>query len=225
LRYGLRNKYHKEKLSRLLDVSDFPSFYLMIRANGWFADFSSLFSENYLESVQLDKTNIDIFDCLYSSNITNLWQHTQELEMKTYMQWRLLRDTDAMSMHHSLEVRVPLLDDYLVDYIFQLPIGWGKKLGWPKKLLVNSMKDILPSFILNQPKKGFQLPMESWMKTTLQPIVEDVFSKQSVSERGVFNHKKTEQMHKLFLAGKYPYESIWKFVVLELWMRKNNIEV
>jgi len=130
-----------------------------------------------------------------------------------------------MSMSHSLEVRVPLLDDDLVEYVLGLPSGWEKGLGWPKKLLTNSVKDILPDFILNRKKQGFQLPMKHWMMTSLKTVVGDTLSDQSISMREIFNNKELNKMHKLFLEGRYPYEVIWKFVVLEMWMRDNKCHI
>ena len=225
LKYGTANEYHRQKILRLLDVSDFTSLYVMLRASGWFTDLPSLFSDSYLQS-KVKYDNSRILECLRSKNKEyDLWQKTQELEMKAYMQWRLLRDTDAMSMSHSLEVRVPLLDDDLVEYVLGLPSGWEKGLGWPKKLLTNSVKDILPDFIFNRKKQGFQLPMKHWMMTSLKTVVGDTLSDQSISMREIFNNKELNKMHKLFLEGRYPYEVIWKFVVLEMWMRDNKCHI
>ena len=76
------------------------------------------------------------------------------MELNTYMQNVLLRDTDQMSMAHSLEVRVPFLDIDLVE--FALSISDAKKYPkTPKKLLIDSLGDLLPPEILNREKMVF----------------------------------------------------------------------
>jgi asparagine synthase (glutamine-hydrolysing) len=87
------------------------------------------------------------------------------LELRGYMTNTLLRDTDAMSMAHSLEVRVPFVDVKLVDFVLSLPGEW--KIGGgsgPKPLLADAMSDLLPREFMARPKMGFTLPIEKWMQ-------------------------------------------------------------
>src|SRR5215217_2855978 len=85
------------------------------------------------------------------------------LELRGYMTNTLLRDTDAMSMAHSLEVRVPFVDVKLIDYVLSLPGEW--KIGnGPKPLLADAMSDLLPREFMARPKMGFTLPFEKWMQ-------------------------------------------------------------
>jgi asparagine synthase (glutamine-hydrolysing) len=221
------NSFHKEKISRMKDVNDFVDFYFMIRGNGVKDDTQNIFSNSVSQLlIQSNSTSTSIIQCLKNGEkFTDLWRETQRLEMKNYMQWRLLRDADAMSMIHSLEVRVPLIDDYLVDHILSLPQGWNRRLGWPKKLLVNSMKDMIPGFVLNRKKQGFQLPMDIWMRNELKPIVEDVFSVESIRSRGIFEESYLLDLYQRFKRSQLPYEQIWKFVVLELWLRKMDLKI
>lgn len=84
------------------------------------------------------------------------------LESTHYMRDTLLRDTDANSMRHSLEVRVPFLDLPLVDYVSALPKA--AKTGGPgKSLLRRACADILPPAVLHRKKTGFTLPVGAWM--------------------------------------------------------------
>jgi asparagine synthase (glutamine-hydrolysing) len=85
------------------------------------------------------------------------------LELSGYMTNTLLRDTDAMSMAHSLEVRVPFVDVKLVDFVLSLPGEWKMGSG-PKPLLADAMSDLLPREFMGRPKMGFTLPFEQWMQ-------------------------------------------------------------
>src|ERR1044072_3936913 len=88
-----------------------------------------------------------------------------ELELRGYMTNTLLRDTDAMSMAHSLEVRVPFVDVKVVDYVLSLPGEWKVRGdGGPKPLLADALNDLLPREFMSRPKMGFTLPFEKWMQ-------------------------------------------------------------
>src|SRR6185437_6947525 len=80
------------------------------------------------------------------------------LELRNYMLNTLLRDTDCMSMAHGLEIRVPLLDHKLVEFLFALPASLKMQRGLGKHLLVNAVKDLLPPAVVHRPKRGFTLP-------------------------------------------------------------------
>src|SRR5205807_4030011 len=79
-------------------------------------------------------------------------------EACTYMHDLLLRDTDQMSMAHGLEIRVPLLDHELAQYVVGLPDAHKRPGSTPKRLLVESLGGLLPDDIVRRPKQGFTLP-------------------------------------------------------------------
>lgn len=94
------------------------------------------------------------------------------LESEMFLGDRLLRDMDSVSMAHSLEVRVPLVDTFLSDGLAglkdtdrYLPIG-------QKQLLRGQSRKVLPESFFSRPKRGFEFPMDSWMRGPLRPVVE-----------------------------------------------------
>jgi asparagine synthase (glutamine-hydrolysing) len=112
-------------------------------------------------------------------------------ETNLYMQNQLLRDTDVMSMSHGLEVRVPFLDEDLYTLINSIApdIRFDKNL--PKKLLIDSFKDILPASIWNRRKMGFSFPLQQWMKTNEQ-----------ISNDALYANKKAKTVIKRFKEDK-----------------------
>ena len=98
------------------------------------------------------------------------------LEMRTYMESMLLRDTDSVSMACSLEVRVPLLDTPLVEFMCALPDAARVQPGQKKALLLKTLEGILPAEILQQKKRTFTLPWEEWLRSSLRPKLEESFS-------------------------------------------------
>lgn len=86
------------------------------------------------------------------------------LELKFYLQNQLLKDTDFMSMHHSIEVRVPFLDHPLVEYVSSLSSDIKLSQRLNKPLLVEATRDLLPPEIFSRPKMGFTFPFQNWLR-------------------------------------------------------------
>ena len=143
-------------------------------------------------------------------------------EMQSYMQNVLLRDTDQMSMAHALEVRVPFLDHRLVEYAMFIS-DQVKFPTSPKKVLIDSFRDLLPSKIVDRPKMGFVLPWEHWMKHELKSFCEERLV--LLSETEYFNRKAVMDMWQRFLKGDpmTTWSRIWPLVTLADWMKTNRI--
>jgi asparagine synthase (glutamine-hydrolysing) len=92
----------------------------------------------------------------------DLFNRVSVLDLDGYTKNVLLRDTDAMSMANSLEVRVPFLDDELVQFALELPEA--AKAGGRKALLGAVAADLLPDSVLRRKKRGFRLPLDRWMR-------------------------------------------------------------
>jgi len=143
------------------------------------------------------------------------------LEMRSYMASTLLRDTDSVSMARSLEVRVPLLDTPLVEFVRALPDAARQRSGSKKALLVESLKDILPAEILAQKKRTFTLPWEQWLRGPLRPRLEQSFADPAA---GLANHIHADGVREVwnsFLAGKTSWSRPWSLYVLNEWCRRH----
>jgi asparagine synthase (glutamine-hydrolysing) len=144
-------------------------------------------------------------------------------EITTYMQNILLRDTDQMSMASALEVRVPFLDYELVEYVMGIDDEY-KTPSFPKKLLVESMGDLLPDEIVHRKKMGFTFPWEKWLRNDLKSFCETRI--QSLAKRPFINEKVLLNRWQQFLDGNpaVRWPDIWIGVVLENWLIENKIE-
>ncbi len=142
------------------------------------------------------------------------------LEISNYMAHTLLRDTDAMSMAHSLEVRVPLIDHKLVEFAVRIPPELKLNNGQSKWVFAEALRDVLPAEVLKRPKRGFEMPVAAWMRGDLRDVLEDVFSPESISRRGLFEVEAARGVYRDFLAGEGPYMRAWSLAVLELWLRE-----
>ncbi len=147
------------------------------------------------------------------------------LELNGYMTNTLLRDTDAMSMAHSLEVRVPFVDVNVVDYVLGLPGEWKLRSGLPKSLLADALSDLLPRDFLARPKMGFTLPFEKWLQQNLRSEVSSVlFDTRRLSIAGL-SGKVVERVWKNFLAKPRAigWSRPWSLYVLAKWCEVNGV--
>ena len=143
------------------------------------------------------------------------------LELRTYMVDTLLRDTDAMSMHHSLEVRVPLLDHPLVEFVAGLPDGVKVRSGVSKALLAEALGDLLPREIVSQPKRTFTFPWQRWLHGPLGQEVGTRLSGLSPSLAGMLDAKTVQSIWGSFLAGHTGWARPWSLFVLNEWVRRH----
>lgn len=99
-------------------------------------------------------------------NIRSLGTYNQAswLELNLFMQNQLLRDVDVMSMSHGIEIRVPFLDKEVVELAMNLKGDVKSKGQFPKQLLIDTFKEILPEPIWNRPKMGFGFPFKKWLE-------------------------------------------------------------
>jgi asparagine synthase (glutamine-hydrolysing) len=143
-----------------------------------------------------------------------------QLEIRSYMVNTLLRDTDAMSMAHSLEVRVPLLDRELVEYVVALPESWKRRRGSRKPLLADALVDLLPQEVIGQPKRTFTLPWERWLRGPLQSEVEAGLAEPARALQPFLDRAAVRKVWQDFLGRRTSWSRPWSLYVLNQWARR-----
>ena len=142
------------------------------------------------------------------------------LETRTYMASTLLRDTDSVSMARSLEVRVPLLDTPLVEFVTALPEAARRRDGVQKALLVDALGSLLPSEITTQKKRTFTLPWEQWLRGPLQPRLEQSLADIAAPLAPFLKPEGVRTVWENFLAGQTSWSRPWAIFALNEWARK-----
>ena len=143
------------------------------------------------------------------------------MEAQSYLVNMLLRDTDVMSMAHSLEVRVPFLDHELVEYVTRLPEGLKVRKGVPKSLLTDALGDLLPSEVVNQPKRGFTLPWATWLKGPLRQTIDRGLAEFSDALGKLVAVDEARDVWKSHLNGHTSWSRAWGVYVLNEWAKKH----
>src|SRR3989338_5571764 len=140
------------------------------------------------------------------------------LEFALYLRDRLLRDTDAMSMSHSLEVRVPFLDHQFVTALLQMKSQTRFHPYRGKLLLKEALHNDLPEVILNRPKRGFIFPLGEWLRSSLKTYVEEVLlDHQNTGSNLYLNPEAVRKVWDGFLKGEVHWSLPWSIFVLKRW--------
>ncbi len=133
----------------------------------------------------------------------------------------LLRDTDAVSMANSLEVRVPLLDHRIVEFVAQLPLAAKRDTQVPKALLVEALSGVLPGNVLGQPKRTFTLPWDIWLRGALGVRVSQSLSNISAPLQPCLNPRAVRGAWQNFVIGQTNWSRPWSLYVLNEWARRH----
>ena len=143
------------------------------------------------------------------------------LEVRTYMLNTLLRDTDSMSMHHSLEVRVPMLDDELVEFVAALPDGAKWRARTQKALLAEAIKDLLPPEILFKAKRTFALPWEHWLRGEVGAKLACRLETLTPSLALLIEPEAVQSVWRRFFSKSTGWARPWSLFVLNEWVRRH----
>jgi asparagine synthase (glutamine-hydrolysing) len=148
-------------------------------------------------------------------------------ELNGYMANTLLRDTDSMSMAHSLEVRVPFVDAEVVRFVLSLPGAWKLNGGKQKPLLQDALGDLLPADVMNRPKMGFTLPFENWMQLRLRDGIETTFADEKHFESIGLRPSAVRQVWRQFLATpqRVGWSRPWALYVLGQWCAQHGVRL
>jgi asparagine synthase (glutamine-hydrolysing) len=150
------------------------------------------------------------------------------LDFPAHLEARLLRDGDAMSMAHSLEVRPVFLDHAVVDYVLSLPASVRLQ---NKKLLLDATRDCMPAGLFedltNRPKRTFTFPFAQWLGGRLRSAIEDVFQPERLAATGVLDPAAVAKLWQRYLKepGAVGWSRLWCVFVLARWCELMHVRV
>ena len=140
------------------------------------------------------------------------------LDLKTFLPNLNLAYTDAASMAAGVEVRVPLLDHEVVEYVARLPSSLKIRGRTQKYVLKRVAERHLPRSIVHRRKAGFGGPVRGWVQNELRPMIGDLLSPERVRRRGVLDERVVRDVLERGWAGEEDNAlKVWAFLTFELW--------
>ena len=145
------------------------------------------------------------------------------LDAKLFMQDDILVKVDLTSMAFGLEVRAPLLDVNVVEFIATLPNKHKIKGRLGKYLLRQTARDLLPREIIDRPKQGFMIPVARWLRGEFRELLEDLFTEDRLRQAGLFRPEYVRRlMSEHFNEQHDHHRLLWQLLMFELWSQEHT---
>ena len=145
-------------------------------------------------------------------------------DLETYLSENCLVKTDRASMLASLEIRVPYLDNMVLDRILPLPAETKIVNGTLKALLLPIVQRILPKEVWNRPKHGLGMPLERWLKGQWRPAVEAALD-WGEANMDLFDFRYLRRLHKINICESSIGQELWKPFVFLAWAMVHKAKV
>lgn len=148
------------------------------------------------------------------------------LDLKMYLPDAMLYKVDRSSMASSLEVRVPYLDNDVVDFALKLPFQFKSNAKFQNKAILKSLlMKLAPHYDINLTKKGFGFPLEHWMRNQWKDKILSTTTERSLSELGLDPKPYLRVVNDFYYNGGRHYTDVWYLFNLSLWLEQFKSEV
>jgi asparagine synthase (glutamine-hydrolysing) len=160
----------------------------------------------------------DIYRYVRQSGLTKELERILYLSMKLYLQDSNLVTVDRASMANGLEVRSPLLDRDVVDFVCRLPMEYKINGLKTKYILKKAAEGYLPHNIIYRKKQGFGVPLAKWLGDELKDFMLDYLSEARITRQGIFHYPYVKRLIDEQLAKTKDHrEALWTLLVFQTW--------
>jgi asparagine synthase (glutamine-hydrolysing) len=209
----------KDKIHKFKNVLEYKNRELSdIVKNGnsyWFED---QIKKIILSSYEQAQNNFSEFERIKSMPAMS---QMQAIDYKTYLCDDIFTKVDRATMAVGLESREPLADHKIAEYVARLPLNLKYKKGENKYILRKLLYKYVPREILERPKQGFGIPIDSWLKRDLNVILREYLSEKTIKTQGIFDEKYIKESLDGYLSGKPDSAyKFWFLLVFQMWYEK-----
>jgi len=182
-----------------------------------------LYNKDFLSKLEKSYSNVD---SALERELNSLDKNTSPLNKMLHLDRTFfltdhnLNYTDKMGMKESVEIRVPLLDNELVDFVSTIPSKYKQNGKEGKYIFKKVMEKYLPNEVIYRPKTGFGTPLKNWIHNELKDYINTILSRKNIEERGIFDYDNLQEMILKDKLGKEDYSYIILSILsIELWCK------
>ena len=202
------------KLAEVLKVASFIEMYAHIMS--YSQDTESLVLNSSEPAIGLLNTK----NILKSEDLMSQMMYSDTI---TYLPDDILVKVDRASMGASLESRIPLLDHRVVEFAWRLPISMKVQNGQGKYILRQILDKYVPKHLIERPKMGFAVPIDSWIRGPLRDWAEDLLAPEQLREQGFLNEALVRQKWDEHLSGVRDWKyHLWSILMFQAWLKENS---
>ncbi|MBI4718675.1 MAG: asparagine synthase (glutamine-hydrolyzing) [Planctomycetes bacterium] len=141
-----------------------------------------------------------------------------DFDCRSLLPDNVLGYSDRLAMAHGVETRVPFLDHEIVEFAFALPGEWKIRAGCCKWILKQVARRRLPAEIVDRPKEGFVMPVNTWQAGPFRAAVEDALSPDALAVHGLFRPSAVADLLRRYAAGESELQyKVWSLFCFQRW--------